>query len=101
MQTAPQKKQSTASEKTLQKPVKKPNKPEPKSLETSQNKVLSNRLPKGSDDQIQQQNRFQNLNEDMEAEDSHAESIPNKQGRIIKLQWIVPYFQWSALSFFF
>ena len=85
VQTAPQKKQSTP-EKLSQKPVKKPEKPAPKSPKKPQNKVLSDRLPKGSDDQIQQHNRFQSLDEDMEAEDSHAESIHNKQGRIIKLK---------------
>ena len=49
----------------------------------SPRKVLSDRLPKGSDDKIQQHNRFQSLDEDMEAETDHAEG--NKQGRIIKL----------------
>ena len=63
---------------------RKPEKPAPKSPNKSQNKVLSDRLPKGSDDLIQQHNRFQPLDEeDMEAENNHAET--NKQGRIIKL----------------
>ena len=31
-------------------------------------KVLSDRLPKGSDDPIQQHNRFQRLDDDLEAE---------------------------------
>ena len=47
-------------------------------------KVLSDRLPKGSDDPIQQHNRFYCLDEDMEAESAPAEST-NKQGRIIIL----------------
>ena len=51
----------------------------------SPSKVLSDRLPKGSDDEIKQFNRFSSLDEDMEAEDSQAESNTNKQGRIIKL----------------
>ena len=50
----------------------------------SPSKVLSDRLPKGSDDEIKQFNRFSSLDEDMEAEDSQAESNTNKQGRIIK-----------------
>ena len=51
----------------------------------SPSKVLSDRLPKGSDDEIKQFNRFSSLDEDMEAEDSQAESNTNKQGRTIKL----------------
>ena len=47
--------------------------------------VLSDRLLKGSDDQIQQHNRFHYLDEDMEAENDYAETNANKQGRIIKL----------------
>ena len=49
------------------------------------NKIVSDRLPKGSDDEIKQYNRFSSLDEDMEADDSHAELNTNKQGRIIKL----------------
>ena len=66
---------------------KKPDKNVPKSLTTSPRKVLSDRLPKGSDDQIQQHNRFQCLDEeDTDADINHAEPInPNKQGRKIKL----------------
>ena len=61
--------------KTLQKQVanKKPEKPLPKSPKKTQNKVLSDRLPKGPDNQIQQHNRFQSLDEDMEADIDHAE----------------------------
>ena len=51
----------------------------------SPTKVLSDRLPKGSDDQIRQFNCFGFLDDDMEAEDSQAESNINRQGRIIKL----------------
>ena len=51
----------------------------------SPTKVLSDRLPKGSDDQITQLNCFGFLDDDMEAEDSQAESNINRQGRIIKL----------------
>ena len=55
-----------------------------KSPNKSSDRVLSDRLPKGSDDLIQQHNRFHCLDEDMEAEKSPAEST-NKQGRIIKI----------------
>ena len=51
----------------------------------SPTKIVSDRLPKGSDDEIKQYNRFSSLDEDMEADDSHAELNTNKQGRIIKL----------------
>ena len=84
--TEPQTKMSTnvnASQKVQA--AKKPEKPVAKSPTKSQNKVLSDRLPKGSDDQIQQHNRFQCLEEDMEEATDHAEQITNKQGRIIKL----------------
>ena len=84
--TEPQTKMSTnvnASQKVQA--AKKPEKPVAKSPTKSQNKVLSDRLPKGSDDQIQQHNRFQCLEEDMEKATDHAEEITNKQGRIIKL----------------
>ena len=47
------------------------------------NFILSDRLPKGSDDQIAQFNRFGCLDDDMEAEDSQTEPSVNKQGRII------------------
>ena len=60
--TEPQTKMSTnvnASQKVQA--AKKPEKPVAKSPTKSQNKVLSDRLPKGSDDQIQQRNRFQVL----------------------------------------
>ena len=64
----------------------KPEKPVPKSPTKSPKKVLSNRLQKGSDDQIQQHNRFYCLEEDMEADVNLAEPLnQNKQGRIIKL----------------
>ena len=80
--TEPQTKMSTnvnASQKVQA--AKKPEKPVAKSPTKSQNKVLSDRLPKGSDDQIQQHNRFHCLEEDMEEATDHAEQITNKQGR--------------------
>ena len=55
-----------------------------KSPNKSSDRILSDRLPNGSDDPIQQHKRFHCLNEDMEAENSPAEST-NKQGRIIKI----------------
>ena len=65
---------------------KKPEKPvRNTSPAKSRKEVLSDRLPKGSDDQIQQHNRFHCLDEDMEAENDYAETNANKQGRIIKL----------------
>ena len=87
VQTVPQQKAGQTSVKTSDKPVsqKKQEKPLPKSPSKSSNKVLSDRLPKGSDDQIQQHNRFQCLDEDIEADIDHAEQNKNKQGRIIKL----------------
>ena len=45
----------------------------------------SDRIPKGSDDVVQKFNRFQCLDEDMEADTDHAEQNTNKQGRIIKI----------------
>ena len=74
--------------KQQQKPLsnKKPEKPVPKSPIKSPKKVLSDRLSNGSDDQIQQHNRFHCLEEDMEADVNVAEPLnQNKQGRIIKL----------------
>ena len=62
----------------------KPEKPTRNKSPSKSEKVLSDRLPKGSDDPIQQHNRFHCLDEDMEAESSPTESI-NKQGRIIKI----------------
>ena len=87
VQTVTPQKPNESNVKTLQKQVanKKPEKPLPKSPKKTQNKVLSDRLPKGSDDQIQQHNRFQSLDEDMEAHTDHAEQNANKQGRIIKI----------------
>ena len=87
VQTVTPQKPNESNVKTLQKQVanKKPEKPLPKSPKKTQNKVLSDRLPKGSDDQIQQHNRFQSLDEDMEANTDHAEQNANKQGRIIKI----------------
>ena len=55
-----------------------------KSPNKSSDRVLSDRLPKGSDDPIQQHYRFHSLDEDMEAENFPAEST-NKQGSIIKM----------------
>ena len=69
----------------------------------SPNKIVSDRLPKGSDDEIKQYNRFSSLDEDMEADDSHAESNMNKQGRIIKLnnkRLKITYFHLSVVSTF-
>ena len=59
VQTVTPQKPNESNVKTLQKQVanKKPEKPLPKSPKKTQNKVLSDRLPKGSDDQIQQHNR--------------------------------------------
>ena len=71
-----------------QKPTinKKPEKPvRNTSPAKSCKEVLSDRLPKRSDDQIQQHNRFHCLDEDMEAENDYAETSTNKQGHIIKL----------------
>ena len=72
--------QQPVSNKTPDKPVRN------KSPNKSSDRVLSDRLPKGSDDPIQLHNRFHCLDEeDMEAENDHAEIHTNKQGRIIKL----------------
>ena len=67
VQTVTPKKLTETNVKTLQKQVAytKPEKPLPKGPKTSQIKVLLDRLPKGSDDQMQQHNRFQRLDEDM------------------------------------
>ena len=88
VQTETPEKQISPPAKTSKKPTvnRKSEKPIVKSPKKTQNKVLSDRLPKGSDDQIQQHNRFECLDEDMEAEDTNTESIPNKQGHIIKLK---------------
>ena len=51
----------------------------------SPRKVQSDRIPKGSDDEIKTIYRFRCLDEDMEADTNHAEQNSNKQGRIIKL----------------
>ena len=87
VQTVTPQKPNESNVKTLQKQVanKKPEEPLPKSPKKTQNKVLLDHLPKGSDDQIQQHNRFQSLDEDMEADTDHAEQNANKQGRIIKI----------------
>ena len=85
-------KQTHSNVKPPQKPLvnkhpEKPDKSAPKSPSKSPRQVLSDRLPKGSDDPIQQHNRFHCLDEeDMEADVNHAEPPnQNKQGRIIKL----------------
>ena len=72
--------------KASQKPVinKKPDKPLPNHSAKSSNKVLSDRFPNGSDDQIQQHYRFQCLDEAMEADIDLGEQNTNKHGRIIK-----------------
>ena len=84
-------KQTPSNVKPPQKPLvnkhaEKPYKSALKSPSKSPRQVLSDRLPKGSDDQIQQHNRFHCLDEeDMEADVNHAEPLnPNKQGCIIK-----------------
>ena len=51
----------------------------------SPRKVQSDRIPKGSDDEIKIFNRFQCLDEDIEADTDHAEQNSNKRGRNIKL----------------
>ena len=51
----------------------------------SPRKGQSDRIPKGSDDEIKKINRFQCLDEDTEADTDHAEPNTNKQGRIIKI----------------
>ena len=87
VQTDSLNKQTSNTVKT-QKPAvnKKPEKPVRNSSPAkSPKKVISDRLPKGSDDPKQQHNRFQSLEEDMEADTDHAEQNANKQGRIIKL----------------
>ena len=73
---------------TQQKPIanKKQEKPvRNKSPNKLPEKVISDRLPKGSDDPIKQHNRFICLDEDMGADDDHADRNTNKQGRIIKI----------------
>ena len=70
------------------KPIQKPKESTKASKTSSQkspNKIQSDRRPKGSDDEIQKFNRFQCLDEDMEADTDYAEQTTNKQGRIIKL----------------
>ena len=63
-------------------PNKKPEKPVPKRPTKSPKKVLSGRLPKGSDNQIQQHNRFHCLDEeDMEADVILAEP-PNQNKQV-------------------
>ena len=88
VQTDPKVKETSTTQKPQKSPAnvnRKPEKPiRNKSPNKSSDKVLSDRLPKGSDDPIQQHNRFHCLDEDMEAEDGPAETT-NKQGRIIKL----------------
>ena len=72
---------------TQQKPIanKKPEKlVHNKSPNKPPEKVISDHLPKGSDDPIKQHNRFICLDEDMEVDDDHADRNANKQG-IIKI----------------
>ena len=71
--------QKPIANKKTEKPVRKksPNKPP--------EKVISDRLPKGSYDPIKQHNRFICLDEDMDADDDHADRNANKQVRIIKI----------------
>ena len=72
--------QQTVTNKKTDKPVRN------KSPNKSSDRVLSDRLRKGSDDPIQQHNRFHCLDEeDIEVENDHAGTHTNKQGRIIKL----------------
>ena len=87
IKTPPKTNSNKSSGKPVQASVSSPKSPVKHSNNNKTNKpekVLSDRLPKGSDDPIQQHNRFQCLDEDMEAESAPAEST-NKQGRIIKL----------------
>ena len=68
------------------KPAKSNTSPNPASSRSkSPKKTQSDRVPKGSDDEIKKFNRFKCLDEDMEAETDHAEPNTNKQGRIIKI----------------
>ena len=103
-QTTPPPQTKVTNAKPAQKPPasRKPEKPAPKSPNKSQNKVLSDPLPKGSDNLIQQRNCFQpHDEEDMEAENNHAET--NKQSRIIKLddkKLTITYFLCSMVSLF-
>ena len=76
-----------SSEKPVQPSVSSPRSPIKNSNNNKTNKpekVLSDRLPKGSEDPIQQHNCFLCLDEDMEAESAPA-GFTKKQGRIIKL----------------
>ena len=87
IKTPPKTNSNKSSAKPVQHSVSSPKSPVKNSNNSKTNKpekILSDRLPKGSDDPIQQHNRFQCLDEDMEAESAPAESA-NKQGRIIKL----------------
>ena len=87
IKTPPKTNSNKSSGKPVQASVSSPKSPVKHSNNNKTNKpekVLSDRLPKGSDDPTQQHNRFQCLDEDMEAESAPAEST-NKQGRIIKL----------------
>ena len=92
---------------TQQKPIanKKPEKPvRNKSPNKPPENVISDRLPKGSDDSIKQHNRFIRLDEDMKADDDHADGNANKQGRIIKIinkKLIYRYFQFFVVSSLF
>ena len=100
MQTAPPKKQvpntSANLEKVSAKPRSRPaspassattldkSQPQSSRAKNKQRKPsTSDRIPKGSEDQIKQYNRYECLDEDMEADDSPADT--NKQGRIIKI----------------
>ena len=58
---------------------------QPSGRSKSPKKCQSDRIPKGSDDKIKKFNRFQCLDEDMEAHTNHAKQHTNKQGRIIKI----------------
>ena len=85
--TPPKTNSNKSSGKSVQPSVSSPKSPIKNSNNNKTNKpekVLSDRLPKGSDDPIQQHNRFQCLDEDIDAESAPAEST-KKQGRIIKL----------------
>ena len=88
VQTNSQTKPENVSKKT-QKPTEssKVNKDssQPSGRSKSPKKCQSDRIPKGSDDEIKKFNRFQCLDEDMEADTDHAEQHTNKQGRIIKI----------------
>ena len=77
---SPQGKRSESNEETVRSSPKKQRKQNNKQAKV----VESDRVPKGSDDPIQQHNRFSCLPEDME-EDSYTVNEKSKQGKITRL----------------